>query len=517
MRDSRARLGVLAAVTVASLPGPARAQPVGAEFQVNTYTTDYQGGPAAASDAEGNYVVVWSSGTGQDGDHFGVFGQRYDSGGKPLGGEFRINSYTTGRQGNPDVACASSGDFVVVWDGTGEGDSYFGIFGQRYDSAGRPVGGEFRINTTTEGAGRQEDPSVAVDAAGNFVVVWDCDDGYRRCGVFGQRFDSAGVAQGVEFGIASGSVGQPHVGSDAAGNFVVVYEGSGIRGRRYDADGSPLGAEFQVDQFGGGTPALATDTKGNFVVVWEEFNQDGDAFGVFGRRFDNNGIPQSGQFQINTYTTDWQSGPSVASDAGGNFLVTWDGNEQDGSAFGIFGQRYDAAGAAQGAEFQVNTYTTDTQRKSAVAITGHGDFVVVWTSYYQDAGDDGVFGQRFDFAGDAITIVSPNTEVRWRIGAGERIQWTHNLGSGATFRIELDRDDDGDYEELIAAAAPVDSATKGGFLWTVTGPPSGTVRIRVSWADDPGVSDASDVTFQIRPVGAAQSATASDATSGVRP
>ena len=97
--------------------------------------------------------------------------------------------------------------------------------------------------------------------------------------------------------------------------------------------------------------------------------------------------------------------------------------------------------------------------------------------------------------------MSPNTNVKWRIGSLQKIQWTHNLGADATFRIELDRDDDGDYEELIAAAAPVDSATKGSFAWTVTGPRSGTARVRVSWTDDPAVSDSSDVTFQIRPVG----------------
>ena len=72
-------------------------------------------------------------------------------------------------------------------------------------------------------------------------------------------------------------------------------------------------------------------------------------------------------------------------------------------------------------------------------------------------------------------------------------------GLNSAFRIELDRDDDGDYEELIAAAAPVDSATKGSFAWTVSGPPSGTAGVRVSWTGNRAVFDASDVTFQIRP------------------
>ena len=90
--------------------------------------------------------------------------------------------------------------------------------------------------------------------------------------------------------------------------------------------------------------------------------------------------------------------------------------------------------------------------------------------------------------------------MKWRIGSVQRIKWTHNLGLGATFRIELDRDDDGSYEELIADAVTVDNAMRGSFAWTVTGPPSGTTRVRVSWTDDLSVSDASDVTFQIRPI-----------------
>jgi len=74
----------------------------------------------------------------------------------------------------------------------------------------------------------------------------------------------------------------------------------------------------------------------------------------------------------------------------------------------------------------------------------------------------------------------------------------HNLEAGETFRIEFDRNDDGTYEEQIAAAAPA-GATRGSVAWTVTGPPSATARVRVSWTEDRSVSDTSDVTFQIRP------------------
>jgi hypothetical protein len=44
------------------------------EFQVNTWTTDYQGSPSITSLFDGGFVVVWQS-LRQDGPGFGVFGR----------------------------------------------------------------------------------------------------------------------------------------------------------------------------------------------------------------------------------------------------------------------------------------------------------------------------------------------------------------------------------------------------------------------------------------------------------
>ena len=50
----------------------------------------------------------------------------------------------------------------------GDGSSS-GIVGRRFDGAGTPLGGEFQVNTFT--TGYQVTPAVAADGAGNFVVV----------------------------------------------------------------------------------------------------------------------------------------------------------------------------------------------------------------------------------------------------------------------------------------------------------------------------------------------------------
>jgi hypothetical protein len=132
------------------------------------------------------------------------------------------------------------------------------------------------------------------------------------------------------------------------------------------------------------------------VVVWQSDFQDGDTYGVFGQRFDSSGAAQGGEFQINSYTGYNQQVPAVASDDGGNFVVVWESyDNQDGDGYGVFGQRFGSAGARQGSEFQVSTFTILSQEKPAVAWQSDGGFAVVWSSYGQDGDGSGIFSQRF--------------------------------------------------------------------------------------------------------------------------
>ena len=400
---SRTALWTLIAVSSLVAPAPIvrAAFQANTEFQVNTYTTGLQYAGAVAADGMGNFVVVWES-RYQDGSEFGIFGQRYDSAGLPLGGEFQVNTYTTGFQRYPAVAADGTGEFMVVWNSTGQDGSDVGVFGQRYDSAGLPVGGEFQVNSYTTGA--QSVGSVASDGAGSFVVVWDSagQDG-SGYGVFGQRYDTAGLPLGGEFQVNTYTTGNQFantaaVAGDAAGNFVVVWtsdgeDGSdlGIFGQRYDSAGLPVGGEFQVNSYTTGfqsVGSVASNGAGSFVVVWDSAGQDGSGEGVFGQRYDSGGLPLGAEFQVNTYTTGSQATGlgGVAVDGAGNFVVAW-------ADLGIFGQRYDSAGVPLGGQFQVNTNTTDDPFLPVVASDGAGDFFIVWTSRGDGSGK-GVFGQR---------------------------------------------------------------------------------------------------------------------------
>lgn len=374
--------------------------PLGTEFQINAYTTDWQAIPAVAMDPEGSFVVVWASYDQDGGPWSGVFGQRYDAGATPLGEEFQVNTYTTGPQYRPAVATGASGDFVVVWQSFSQDGSAWGVFGQRYDAGGEPAGGEFQVNTYT--TSHQYDPRVAADASGNFVVVWTGADGFAG-GIFGQRYDATGAPLGGEFQVntyTTGSQGGPAVAVATTGDFVVVWvsfqDGSawGVFGQRFDASGNPLGTEFQVNSHTIGSQLdakVAAHASGTFVVVWK--SGDGSDDGIFGQRYDAAGNPVGREFLVNSYTPFDQSYVEVAGDASGSFVVVWSSDYQDGSDSGIFGQRYDAAGNRSETEFQVNTYTSNDQRWPSVAADASGDFVVAWST--PDGSIDGVFGQRF--------------------------------------------------------------------------------------------------------------------------
>jgi hypothetical protein len=149
----------------------------------------------------------------------------------------------------------------------------------------------------------------------------------------------------------------------------------------------PNGPEFRVNSTTSGTQtivpgtgqpsqAVATDALGNFVVVWTS-DQTGSAE-VYAQRFDAAGVAQGGEFQVNTSTTGSQNNAAVAMDSSGNFVVVWKSDQSDSGD--IYAQRYNAAGVAQGSEFRVNTTTASLQEQTAVAMDADGDFVITWQS-----------------------------------------------------------------------------------------------------------------------------------------
>jgi hypothetical protein len=447
----------------------------GAEFQVSVLTISSQSEPAIARDVAGDFVVAWQS---PDTSGFGVFARVFPfvptstptvtrtptasptptatasvtrtatASATPTrtrtptpsitptrtptitpsvtptwvpGLEFPVNTHKTGDQSLPAVDVDLDGDFVVTWLSYGQGPSSSAIVAQRFDSLGQPRGVEFLVDS--QAADDHYPGEVGLDDDGDFVVAWSSDeqDG-SDMGVFARRFTSSGTP-GVEFlvnNVTGAAQDHASVGVDGDGDFVIAWDSLGQDGsslgvfaRRFNSLAAPIGVEFQVNTFTAASqhaPAVAMEADGDFVITWVSGGQDGAENGIFARRFSSAGDPQGAEFQVNTHTTDGQYEPDVDLAGDGRFVAAWaSAGGQDGSARGVFAQRFASAGGRLGAELQVNTYTWDPQTSPAIALAPSGDFVVTWASYplsvpAQDGSESGVFARRFDSSGAALGV-----------------------------------------------------------------------------------------------------------------
>lgn len=385
---------------------------VGSEFQVNTYTSGDQISPSVALNTSGNSVVVWSSWR-SDWDGYCVYVQMLDSSGQKVGGAFPVYNWSVDNQMNPGVAMDAGGNFTVVYQTTRDyqpsnGTYNNGIRQRFYDSVGQPT---VDMPIPYEDSPDEYDPAVALRPEGflMYAMVWtEADTDGSGEGVFGHlpfRWDSGNISINT---YATGNQHSPSVAMDSSGNSVVVWcsdgqdgDSGGIYGQRYLIDGNASGPEFSVNSYVTGDqtqPSVAADSSGNFVVVWSSYGQDGSNWGVYGQRFSSDGMKLGSEFRVNSYASGIQYQPSVSMSSTGEFVVVWSSIGTDSSGFAAMGQRYYSDGIALGSEFLINTYQSGDQFSPCASMNGIGDFAVVWQSDSQDGSGWGIFGQLYNRA-----------------------------------------------------------------------------------------------------------------------
>ncbi len=284
--------------------------PLGDDVQVNTYTTGAQLSPDVSVLADGGFVIVWSSygSLGNDDDWDSVQARLYSPAGAPLGNEFQVNTYTTERQRPARVQTLEDGGFVVTWTSwgsNGSDDSGYSVQARRYDASGDPLTGQFQVNTYTDSFQRSSDVVTTTDS--EFVVVWGSSgstgtdtQGYS---VQARRYAADGTPLGGEFQLNSftdGSQLAPSVARVPSGGFVVSWSSSesdgtdddqrSVRARLFDEQWSPQGDDWQVNQYTTSwqqRSRVAVD-RGHFVVSWQSdgsAGSDADGYSVQARRY----------------------------------------------------------------------------------------------------------------------------------------------------------------------------------------------------------------------------------------
>lgn len=323
-----------------------------------------------------------------------------------IGTEFRVNTFLDDEQRLADVAVDADGDFVVVWESSGQDEFAAGIYAQRYARDGTPAGDELRVHT--DGSGSEQAPSVAMDFNGNFTVVWQVGAGSNS--IRAQRFAANGTRVGTEVLIdVDGVFRDPGIAMAPGGQYVVIWRRSNgaadgmVLGQRFNADGTVNGPQFKVSSDtvdSESEPEVAMAADGSFVVVWRN-DDDPDRLNneIFARRFDANGTALGNSFQVNTGGSSSDGNPSVGINADGVFIVAW---YRPSAPTGAYARRYAAGGVPLGGEFRVDNESrgSDAGDESiGTLVYPDGSFLIVWNEANIDGNGEGIFGQLFNADG----------------------------------------------------------------------------------------------------------------------
>ena len=337
------------------------------------------------------------------------------------GPEFRVNTTTAGTQHMDEkspaaVGMNANGNWVIGWMTDEDRNIRARVFGP----TGAAITGEVSA-TIGNNAGSV---SADIDGAGNFVVNWTALDG-SGAGVFARRFDAAGTPQAAEYRVNMDSILQEQryssVRFDGSGNYFVAFGGRNIAGgvdseevayRKYRFSDQALllgGSQIVNTTVNGGIQwmvSLDVLPTGRFVVGFADRTAPEN---VLARPYDAAGAPVVAEAVANTGTTNIPSWycPDVAMDSSGNYIVVWHTNDTggDGSGYGIFSRRYNAAGAAiDGAPVQVNTITAGDQTKPRVEMDSSGNYTIVWEG--PDASGTGIYARQYNNAGVPLAVES---------------------------------------------------------------------------------------------------------------
>ena len=374
----------------------------GPETLVNTYTNNDQYDPQIAVLPGGGYVITWQ-GAVEDGSGFGIFAQRYDNAGTPLGAEFQVNTTTANWQQEPRIAALSGGGFVIVWDtivpGTTTG---LGVFSQQYDAGGNKVGGEVTDQTNTPGYQWQQ--GVTALTGGGYLVSWAAKEGSQYDQAYTQLFDKTGAKVGTEVKLNTGFSGDPG-GAVALNNGDYIVEWSDLSlsaqtfwAQHYTGTGQAVGGAIQIAALGD-----VAATANGFMI------KSTDAGGVHEQAYDytNQAVGSSVTVKpmtlpsLGTHTAE-----TVAYLPGGGYLVAYTSAVIDLS--GLFVQQYDASGDAVGPQITVMSGSLTNGDDPGLAVLGDGSFVVTYSKYMASAYSFDVEQRHYTVQGEIVTGTSGN-------------------------------------------------------------------------------------------------------------
>jgi hypothetical protein len=293
------------------------------EQQVNPSNGVGAVGSANASSANGTSVVVWVE---VDSTDTNILAQRYNKNGAKVGPVIQVD-VSAANSFEPTVAMDAKGNFVVAWTNILAGGDE-NVLARAFSASGSPRTAALTVAGTAKA---EFDPDVAA-SNGSFVVAYTLASSGTNEDIHAHRYTvTGGVVTDVgDFTVVSSGSNESRssVAMAPSGAFDVAYQfafsatDDDIRLNRYSAAGSLLASGVVVSGSGAleQAPDIAMDNAGNAVVVYQE--QVGGDFDIKARRVSSSGVVGS---EINVRASGLDdTNPSVAlAPTGGQFVVAY--------------------------------------------------------------------------------------------------------------------------------------------------------------------------------------------------
>ena len=295
-----------------------------------------QAQPTLALDAANNIYIAWTDGRNGNND---VFFSKSITGGATFSANVRVNDVTTNSQSEPDLAVDPVNAHLVhvVWTDTRSAILGPDIFYANSTDGGLSFNPSLRVNDDVGGS-EQSQPRIAVAPNRDVYVVWrDPRSAAKGPDIYFSKSSDLGAtwSPNIFLNGDSGNFVQqdPTIAVDAAGTIYVAwtdYRSANTGPDIYEAwsanAGASFGANVQVNDDQGPAPQLNPSlaaNAGKVQIAWSDYRTGGATSYDIYTASSADGVTWSPNMKVNddTLPNNYQATPSIAIDAAGDVFA----------------------------------------------------------------------------------------------------------------------------------------------------------------------------------------------------
>lgn len=345
----------------------------------SVYISTYNSRKLVDVDENGNYIIVWSSGTSPY--NYKIVGQVVNKLGYKVGSNFQISSDTSNQSYNsPSVISTNNGYRFVYW--TGGQDIYYRILRGNNSF----VTDEKKLTS----ANYMNNFSASTDRNSLFMYLWQGLD--ERFGLIDTSGTLIKDSVKVLYSNSSNKTKSHHFLSNIFGDrfYLTFILGSMFDGdcviQKYDTTFTPLSPTEIVNDDSLSSsqilPVVKFNNSGKPLFIWND--QRNGTNELFGALYDSNFVKVASDIKLNDYKTAYHliDKKAISSFTDGTFLVAFVGYNATSGWLRLDLQRIDTNGNKLGSNIKVDSTYNNYYNDLKLNINSNDEILIAWYGSY---------------------------------------------------------------------------------------------------------------------------------------